>query len=154
MTNNDILKKLRYAFDFSDSEMIEIFGLADYTVDRSKVSNWLKPEDNEEYNNLPDKQLALFLNGLIYKNRGKQEGRPPMPVETNLDNNIILKKIKIALSLTTDDIIDLFDLVDLEVSPHELSAFLRNPKQPQFRKCKDQYLRNLLYGIQEKHRPS
>ena len=54
MTNNDILKKLRYAFDFSDSEMIEIFGLADYTVDRSKVSNWLKPEDNEEYNNLPD----------------------------------------------------------------------------------------------------
>jgi len=78
--------------------MIEIFGLADYTVDRSKVSNWLKPEDNEEYNNLPDKQLALFLNGLIYKNRGKQEGRPPMPVETNLDNNIILKKIKIAKS--------------------------------------------------------
>ena len=77
-----------------------------------------------------------------------------MPVESNLDNNIILKKIKIALSLTTDDIIDLFDLVDLEVSPHELSAFLRNPKQPQFRKCKDQYLRNLLYGIQEKHRPS
>lgn len=154
MTNNDILKKLRYAFDYNDSEMIDIFGKADYVVDRSKVSNWLKPEDNEEYVNLPDKQLAIFLNGLIYKNRGKQEGKPPMPIETNLDNNIILKKIKIALSLTTDDIIDLFDLVDMVVSPHELSAFLRNPKQPQFRKCKDQYLRNFLYGIQEKHRPS
>ena len=154
MTNNDILKKLRYAFDFSDSKMIEIFGLADYTVDRSMVSNWLKPEEDPEYKNLPDKQLALFLNGLIYKNRGKQESKPPMPVETNLDNNIILKKIKIALSLTTDDILDLFDMVDLTVSPHELSAFLRNPKQPQFRKCKDQYLRNLLYGIQEKYRPS
>ena len=67
MTNNDILKKLRYAFDYSDYEMIDIFGLAGYTADRAKVSNWLKPEDDEEYNNLPDKQLALFLNGLIYK---------------------------------------------------------------------------------------
>ena len=154
MTNNDILKKLRYAFDYSDFQMIDIFGQADYTVDRSKVSNWLKPEDDDDYTNLPDKQLALFLNGLIYTNRGKQEGKPPMPVETNLDNNLILKKIKIALSLTTDDIIDLFDLVGMDLSPHELSAFLRNPKQPQYRKCKDQYLRNLLYGIQEKHRPS
>ncbi|NOY58081.1 MAG: DUF1456 family protein, partial [Calditrichaeota bacterium] len=42
MTNNDILRRLRYTFDFDDSKMIAIFRLADYQVTRGQVSDWLK----------------------------------------------------------------------------------------------------------------
>ena len=45
MTNNDVLRRIRYTFDFSDSEMISIFGLADLEVTREQVSDWLKKDD-------------------------------------------------------------------------------------------------------------
>jgi uncharacterized protein YehS (DUF1456 family) len=152
MTNNDILKRLRYVFNFSDTEMIETFELADFETNRAQVSNWLKKEDDAEFIGLNDVELALFLNGLINKNRGKREGEQPAP-EVFLDNNAILKKIKIALTLKSDDILAIFKLADITMSPHELSAFLRNPNQTQFTTLNDQYLRNFLMGLQKKYRP-
>lgn len=152
MTNNDVLRRLRYSFDYSDSDMLDIFSLADYKTSRSVVSDWLKPEEHAEYKNLPDKQLATFLNGLIYKNRGKRTDGPLLKPESKLDNNLILKKLKIALELKTDEIVDMFKAIDKEITLNELGAFLRNPKQSQYRECKDQYLRNFLSGIQKTYR--
>ena len=98
---------------------------------------------------LNDNQLAIFLNGLIINNRGKKEGEQPI-AESRLNNNIILRKLKIALNLKDDDIIDIMSLVDLRVGKHELSAFFRNPNQSQYRTCHDQFLRNFLLGMQIK----
>jgi len=151
MTNNDILKRVRYTFDYSDEEMIEIFGAADYHVTRSLVTDWLKNEDHKDYKDLHDDQLATFLNGLINVKRGKKEG--PQPVaEKVLDNNNILRKIKIALSLKTEDIQELYKLAGKPISPHEVTAFLRNPRQSQYRPFHEQYLRNFLNGLQIKYR--
>ena len=44
MTNNDILRRIRYTFDFNDAKMIAIFGLADHKVTREQISSWLKKE--------------------------------------------------------------------------------------------------------------
>lgn len=152
MTNNDILKRLRYVFNCSDTEMIEIYAMADFETNRAQVSNWLKKEEDGEFVAMNDVELALFLNGLINKNRGKREGEQPEP-ETYLDNNTILKKLKIALALKSDDLLAIFKLADIEMSQHELSAFLRNPNQMQFMTLNDQFLRNFLMGLQKKHRP-
>ncbi len=151
MTNNDILKRIRYVFDYDDAKMIEIFAKADFKVTRPLLSNWMKSEEDSEFHHLYDNQLAVFLNGLINEKRGKKEGPQPEP-ENQINNNIILKKLKIALNLKTDDIIELFRLTEKPISPHELSAFLRNPKQSQYRPFMDQYLRNFLNGLQKKHR--
>ncbi|WKV12066.1 DUF1456 family protein [Marivirga harenae] len=151
MTNNDILKRVRYIFDYSDEEMITIFDSADYKVSRSLVTDWLKSEDHEDYKDIHDDQLASFLNGLINTKRGKREGVQPKP-EKILENNDILKKLKIALNLKTEDIIVAFKLAGKPVSSHEVTAFLRNPKQNQYRPFLDQYLRNFLNGLQLKHR--
>ena len=151
MTNNDIIKRLRYTFDFSDEEMISIFDQADYKVTRSLVTDWLKSEEHEDYKDIHDDQLATFLNGLINKNRGKKEGDQPKP-EKELDNNTILKKLKIALSLKTEDITELFKLAGKPVSNHEVTAFLRNPKQNQYKPFLEQYLRNFLNGLQVRYR--
>lgn len=152
MTNNDVLRRLRYTFDLSDNEMINIFNLAEYTSSRSEISDWLKAEEDEAYVNLPDKKLAIFLNGFINLKRGKRDGEQPQP-ESNMTNNLVFKKLKIALSLTTEDLIAIFKLADLQVTKNEISAFMRNPKQSQYRQMLDQYLRNFLMGLQLKFRP-
>lgn len=151
MTNNDILRRLRYTLDLNDAAMIEMFASGDLIVKRPNVSDWMKKDDDPLYIKLSDQELAAFLNGLIVQRRGKREG-VQMVAEKELSNNLILRKLKIAFDLKTDDIIEIFNLVSKKISPHELSAFLRNPGQKQYRPCNDQYLRNFIHGLQVKFR--
>jgi len=151
MTNNDILRRLRYIFDFSDSKMISLFDLANLEVTRGQVSDWLKKEDDPAYKNCPDTKLAIFLNGLIIDRRGKRDGPQPKP-ETRLTNNIIFRKLKIALDLKADDVLKILEMANLRLSKHELSAFFRKPDHKHYRECKDQILRNFLKGVQLKYR--
>jgi len=151
MTNNDILRSIRYSFDFNDSKMIDVFALADHQVTREQISDWLKKDDDPAYQNCGDTQLAIFLNGLIIDRRGKKEGPQPKP-EKRLNNNIIFRKLKIALDLKAEDILDIMNLADLRMSKHELSAFFRKPDHKNYRDCKDQILRNFLKGVRLKYR--
>ena len=151
MTNNDILRRIRYIFDFDDSKMIAVFGCADCQVTREQISNWLKKEDDPAYQNCSDTQLAIFLNGLINDKRGKKEGAQPEP-EKRLTNNMIIKKLKIALNLKAEDVLEILGQVGFPVSKHELSAFFRKPGHKHYRECKDQILRNFLKGMQLKYR--
>ena len=151
MTNNDILRRLRYTFDFDDSKMITLFGLVNLEVTRGQISDWLKKEDDSAYKNCTDTQMAIFLNGLIIDKRGKKEGPQPKP-EKRLTNNIIFRKLKIALDLKADDVLEIMELVNLRISKHELSAFFRKPDHKHYRECKDQILRNFLKGVQLKYR--
>lgn len=149
MTNNDILRRFRYLFNFSDSEVVELFKLADFNVEEEAVKNWLKKEDDPELVEMVDRDLAAFLNGLINQKRGKKDGPQPEPEEF-LSNNMILMKLKIALTLKSDDILDLFALVDRKISKPELSSFLRSADHNQYRPLMDQYLRNFLKALQIK----
>ncbi|SRR5690554_250754 len=151
MTNNDILRQIRYAFDYSDDQMMEIFASAGLKATRSQVCDWLKKEEEDSYVKMEDKELATFLNGFINEKRGKKDG-PPMRPEDNLNNNIVFRKLKIALNLEDLEILSILDLANMRVSKHELSAFFRKPTQRQYRKCNDQFLRNFLYGMQLKYR--
>lgn len=153
MSNNDILKSIRFTFDFNDFVMIEIFGLGGLEVTREEVSNWLKKEEDEEFKPIYDKPLASFLNGLIILKRGKKDDKIPV-AEKSLNNNLVLRKLKIALNLKDEDMLEIFALRQFRISKHELSALFRNPSQHQYRECKDQILRNFLMGMQLKFRPT
>ncbi len=153
MTNNTILRQFRYIFDFNDQDMIKLFRLADKEVSEEQIENWLKKEGQKDFVEISDKDLATCLNGFIILKRGKQDG-PQRAAEDRINNNIIFKKLKIALQFKDTDIIDVFDLAGLNVSKHEITAIFRNPSQNQYRKCKDQFLRNFLYGLQIKFRPN
>ena len=151
MTNNDIIRRLRYAFSYNDETMIKLFAMADYKVTRQQISKWLKKDDDPGFNGILDVELAAFLNGFIAHNRGKQDGKTPIN-EKKLNNNIVFRKLKIALNLKDTDILEIFDLVDLRVSKPELSALFRKPTQSQYKECKDQFLRNFIYGLQLKYK--
>jgi uncharacterized protein YehS (DUF1456 family) len=131
--------------------MSAIFGLAGFQAGGEQVAGWLKTSDDSAYQDLTDKELAIFLNGFINYKRGKKEGPQPEP-EQRLNNNIILRKLKIALNLQAEEIIEIMNLTGIPMSSHELSAFFRKPDHRQYRECKDQILRNFLKGIQLKYR--
>jgi len=151
MTNNDILRRVRYIFDFNDAKMITLFTHAGTSVTRRQVRAWLKKDDDPDYQNCSDPQLAIFLNGLINDQRGKKEGAQPAP-EKRINNNIVFRKLKIALDLKAEDIQAIMKLTKTEISKHELSAFFRKPGHKNYRDCKDQILRNFLKGVQLKYR--
>ena len=153
MTNNDIIRRIRYVLDLNDDKMIAIFKQVEQTVSRAQISAWLKKEDDPDYHNCNDKQLAYFLNGLIIEKRGKKDGELPK-TENKLNNNLIFTKLKIAFNLKAEDVLDILLLADLKISKHELSAFFRKTTHKHYRACKDQILRNFLMGLQLKYRPS
>ena len=145
------MRRIRYTFDFKDSKMIAIFGLADHQVTREQISNWLKKDDDPAFQKCSDTQLAIFLNGLINDRRGKKEG-PQLKPEQRLTNNIIFRKLKIALDLKAEEILEIMDTTNVRISKHELSAFFRKPDHKHYRDCKDQILRNFINGVQLKYR--
>ncbi|GAB3515556.1 DUF1456 family protein [Photobacterium alginatilyticum] len=152
MLNNDILRRIRYTFDYNDAAMISIFAAADHEVTREQVSDWLKKDDDAAFKKCTDRELAIFLNGLINSKRGKKEGVQPEP-ESRLTNNMIFMKLRIALNYKAEDILEIMESVDFTMSKHELSAFFRKPDNKHYRECKDQILRNFLLGVQQKFRP-
>ncbi len=64
-----------------------------------------------------------------------------------MSNNDILKKLRVALHLRNEHIIEILKLVEFEISPTELSALFRSEDHPNFKKCGDQILRNFLNGL-------
>ena len=151
MTNNDVLRRLRYMFKFTDLKMIEIFKQCEYEVSISDVTLWLKKEEDPLQVEISDLELATFLNGLIIEKRGKREGPQP-ETEVRLSNNIILRKMKIACDLKADDILDMCNAINKNIGKHELSAFFRKPDHRSYRPCMDQYLRNFFNALQLKLR--
>ena len=151
MTNNDILRRIRYALDLDDSKMMSIFEQVEHPATREQISDWLKKDDDPAFQVCSDSQLALFLNGLINDRRGKREGVQPEP-EQKLTHNIVFKKLKIALDLKAEDVLDILNSMEVDLSPHELSAFFRKPGHKHYRECKDQVLRNFINGLQLMYR--
>jgi uncharacterized protein YehS (DUF1456 family) len=64
-----------------------------------------------------------------------------------MTNNDIIKKLRVALSLNSDQIIEICALVDFTVTRAELGDIFRREDHPNFKKCGDQILRNFLNGL-------
>ena len=62
-------------------------------------------------------------------------------------NNDVLKKIRVALSLRDDEIVEILKLVDFRISKSELGAFFRKEDHPKYKELQDQILRNFLNGL-------
>jgi len=154
MTNNDILRRFRYALDISDGSMIEIFRLAGHEIDKSGLNDLLKKEDAEGYAACSDAVMEAFLDGLIVMKRGPREGAPEQSEkpEVRLNNNMILKKMRIALELNEDDMLALMKQAGVNVSKAELSALFRRKGHKNYKECGDQFLRNFIGGLTLRHR--
>lgn len=163
MENNDILIRLRYGLEIKNKEMAEIFKLGGVEVTVPEVIKILtKSDEDAEYDDqlkCNNSMLDSFLNGLIIYKRGKQESKPGQadPSEPSLKksanvNNLLLKKVKIALALTTEDILEIFENAGITVTKGELGALLRKEGHKNYKECGDKYARNFLKGLAIKYR--
>ncbi len=165
MTNNDILKRLRFALDMSDFSLTEVVKLGGKEISESELILYFKKEDEEDYKNCSNSVLTSFLDGLILKKRGprKNSGKET-PESTGINipdvssvkssprNNSVMKKLRIALELKEADIIEIFKKVDFRISKSELSALFRRSDHKNFRECGDQMLRNFIQGLTKTYR--
>lgn len=155
MIHNDVLRRLRYALSLDDSATISIFKLVNYDMEVPYLHSIMKKEQETGFTPCRDKILALFLDGLIIKNRGAREGEQPQPLKAGqiITNNEILRKIRIAMTYKDDDILNLLNSAGFKLSKSELSAFFRNTEHRNYKECGDQLIRNLLKGMVKRYRP-
>jgi uncharacterized protein YehS (DUF1456 family) len=164
LNNNDILIRLRYALDIKNTEMVEIFKLGGIELSKEEVLKVLtKSKDSEDLDedmlededHIPcdDEMYESFLNGFITFKRGPKPGQPDRPVLTYEHvNNLLLKKVKIALSFTSEDMIEILDLAGVVITKGELGAILRREGHNNYRVCGDRYARNFLKGLAIRYR--
>ena len=151
MLNNDVLRRVRYILNFNDKKMVQVFEHTKLKVTQEKIVDWLRKDDDSCFKKCDDVELACFLNGLIVERRGSKDGEVP-EAEKKLSNNQVFRKLMIAFTLKSDDVVELLDSAGFKIGKHELSAFFRKPGHKNYRDCKDQILRNFLSGLQLKFR--
>jgi uncharacterized protein YehS (DUF1456 family) len=64
-----------------------------------------------------------------------------------MSNNDIMKKLRVALKLNDQEIVEILNLVDFSITKAELGAIFRNKEHENFKPCGDQILRNFLNGL-------
>lgn len=158
MNNNDVLRRFRYALDMSDKEVINAFKESGHTIDKEGVLDMLKPEEEEGFVKCNNRLLGLFFDGVIIQKRGRQVVKPgetprkPEPMSSSNINNQVLKKIKIALNLKTEDMVAIWELADIYISNSDLTSLFRKKGQKNYKECLDKFLRTFLKGLSVKYR--
>ena len=149
MINNDVLRSIRYMLDLSDNKVLELISLPDpgFAIDKEALQGFLKKEGEDGFVECPDVVLAHFLDGLVQHMRGKDDSLPPRPVEKRVNNNVVLKKLRVAFELTDVDMHQIFADAGFPISKPEMSALFRQAGHRNFRPCGDQLLRNFLKGL-------
>jgi uncharacterized protein YehS (DUF1456 family) len=147
MTNNDILRRLRYIEHLDNPGMLAVFGLSGLTVTEADLDDMLKREEEPGAMECPGEVLNGFLDGLIIKRRGPRKDGPAPKDELPLTNNQILRKLRIALELKDTDIISIMREAGTAVSKNEVSALFRKKDHRNFKPCGDQFLRKFLSGL-------
>lgn len=149
MTNNDILRRLRYILQVGDAEMVEIFALSGESIQVNELRAWFQAEGEEGARELSDLRLCQFLDGLIVRKRGpRPDGKAPIPAEF-ISNNEILRKLRIAYEFREEDMLATFDKVEFVVTKAELGSFFRKEGHRNYRKCPEQVLRKFLQGLSQ-----
>jgi uncharacterized protein YehS (DUF1456 family) len=162
MDNNDILIRLRYALNLKNAQMLEIFQLGGQEVAITDITKILTKTDSYEAEDqiaCDNRMLDAFLNGLIIFKRGRQDPKPgqaaapepPSNKSVNV-NNLLLKKVKIALALTTEEMLDTFEQGGIVVTKGELGALLRKEGHKNYKECGDNFARKFLKGLTVKYR--
>lgn len=149
MTNNDLLRRLRYALNLNGVSIADICTLGGHQVKPTDVLKLLKKEDESGFVACDDAVMSAFLDGLIISRRGHRtvKSEVAQPADDLLNNNLTLRKLRIALELNDAAMLDIFRRAGVSISKPELSALFRGIGQRNYKECGDQLLRNFVRGL-------
>lgn len=153
MNNNDILRRLRFAFDFSNKDAAALFKTDPASSEQISQADFLAriaKDEDDDFIACSDAELAAFLDGLIVSKRGLREPAPEPVVKPDnfrLSKNDILKKLRIAMSYKEQEMLDTLKSGGTEMSKGELGALFRALGHKHYRECGNQVLRNFIKGL-------
>ncbi|MGJ8652965.1 MAG: DUF1456 family protein [Opitutaceae bacterium] len=147
MTNNEVMKSVRYTLEIKNKEVVKLIKAGGIDISVLEVVDILKNEEEDGYAVCPVKTIHAFLDGLILERRGPSGGSAKKVSSSSINNNIILRKLRIAFEMRDTDMIDTMKRAGFYVSKSEISALFRAPKHKHFMECGDQFLRNFLKGL-------
>lgn len=148
MTNNFILTSIMDALDLDKVDVLKAYRLVDKKITQDDVEDILREAKDEKFILLSDEGFELFLNGLIVYKRGPSDKKAKKQ-KIYFSNNIILKKLKIALDLKDEDIIQIFANDGLEITKSQLTAYFRRDGHANYRKCSDALLKRFINGCNQ-----
>jgi len=146
---NNILSSIKDALALTYRDIEEIYKLENFEISPKRIKEIFSPKGTKKYKKATYEELGVFLDGLITKRRGKKEEQDSKAEEIILDNNLILKKLKIALNLDEYELSMIFELGDKKLSKSAIKDILRNPSNPKFRELSDKELNAFLKGLVE-----
>ena len=148
MTNNNIFDRLRAILNLTDAEVLECLNLTGCTLTPEAEASLDTQVQAEARTPLTDALLADFLDGLIISRRGPSpSGSGGHNDVVELTNNMILKKLRIALNLYADDMLNLFHLGGKTLNKGELTVLFRKPTNKHYKPCGDELLSAFLEGV-------
>ncbi len=149
MNTNDILYKIIKALKLSKEEILKAYELENYEMSASHLDSLLKRRHEKDFKKCSYEELGVFLDGLVTLKRGPSPKKLTGDESIALTNNLILKKLRIALELKEPETEIIFGLGDAELSKQELKSLFRKESHKNFKACSDELLNAFLDGLDE-----
>jgi len=149
VSTNEILYRIQKALHLSLEEMLEAYRLEDYTMTNSHLSNLLKRRHDKGFMLCSYEELGVFLDGLITLKRGPSPKKRDANEVIELTNNLILKKLRIALELKEAETEIIFGLADIELTKQQLASLFRKESHKNFKPCSSELLMAFIEGLDE-----
>jgi len=152
ISTNEILYRIYKTLNLSLEEMLEAYKLESYEMTQTHLESLLKRRQDKDFMLCSYEELGVFLDGLVTLKRGKQPA-PSSPATTEesleLTNNLILKKLRIALELKEAETEIIFGLGEVTLTKQALKSLFRKEGHKNFKPCSDALLMAFLEGLDE-----
>ena len=149
INTNEILYRIQKALNLSIEEMLEAYKLEAYNMESSHLESLLKRRLDKGFMLCSYEELGVFLDGLVTLKRGPSPKKSTDDEAVELTNNLILKKLRIALNLKEAETEIIFGLADVELSKQQLASLFRKEGHKNFKACSDELLNAFLDGLDE-----
>lgn len=149
MQINDILFKIKTALSLDNETIIKAYTLVEYEMSQERLTDILKKRQDKGYAEATYEELGLFLDGLILLKRGKASTTKDEDEVFELTNNLILKKLRVALELKEAELVILFALAEVTITKRQIGSLFRKEGGKNFKACSDELLLSFLEGLDE-----
>jgi len=149
MQINDILFKIKTALSLTDKEIIESYHLVGLEMSQERLDSILKRRQDKGYSEATYEELGLFLDGLVALKRGEPSTKRNEDEVVELTNNLILKKLRVAMNLKESELIIIFALAELPLTKRQIGSLFRKEGGKNFKACSDELLLTFIEGLDE-----
>ena len=143
-----VIQSLKEALNLNRKQILHIYSLENFIMDSKRLDDILKNPNKKSAKEATYEELGVFLDGLFQYKRGEKP-TIPQDIEVELDNNLILKKIRSALNLKEYEIAIIFELADFKISKSQIKDIFRSNNHPKLKYCDDKTLKAFLEGLNE-----